>query len=149
MTSPGPAVSRRGLLALLGVVGASGCARNNSDAERPEDRYITAIKADPMFTWAPPGSSIRDVAYAPMVTSQPMPSSTSDVVVTYYISDSAALPEMVQRAKADSLTYGYSAAGYHYVGQNTGQILIRLDIGVAHDRSGIYLRFEAPARETP
>ena len=82
MTSSGPAVSRRGLLALLGVVGASGCSCNSSDAGRPDDRYITAIKAAPMFTWAPPGSSIRDVAYSPMMTSQPMPSQTSDVIAT-------------------------------------------------------------------
>lgn len=148
MTSPGPAVSRRGLLGLLGLVGASGCARKSPDAERPDDRYITAIKADPMFSWAPPGNSIRSVSSSPMMTTQPMPSRTSEVVVTYYISDSTAFPRIIQRASDDSLSYGYSADGYHYVGQNTGQTL-RLDIGVTYDHSGIYLHFEAPARETP
>lgn len=102
-----------------------------------------------MFMWAPPGNSIRDVEYSPMMTTQPMPSRTSDVVVTYFISDSAALPEMFQRAKDDSISHGYSTDGHHYVGQNTGQIPIRLDIGVTNDRSGIYLHFEAPAREAP
>ena len=99
MTPSGPAVSRRALLALLGAVGVGGCARNSSNAERADDRFIAAIRADPMFMWAPPGNSIRDVEYSPMMTTQPMPSRTSDVVVTYFISDSAALPEMFQRAK--------------------------------------------------
>jgi hypothetical protein len=130
---------------MMAVLGTAGCARGRSDDEEPDDRYITAIKADPMFSWAPPGNSIRSVSSSPMMTTQPMPSRTSDVVVTYYISDSAALPKLVQQAKDDSITYGYSADGHHYVGQNTGQILIRLDIGTNYDKSGILLHFQAPA----
>jgi hypothetical protein len=83
----------------MAVLGTAGCARGRSDDEEPDDRYITAIKADRMFSWATPGSSIRDVAYSPMVTTQPMPSRTSDVVVTYVVSDKAGLPKLIQRAR--------------------------------------------------
>lgn len=50
------------------------------------------------------------VVYSPMVTTQPMPSRTSDVVLTYVVSDKAGLPKLIQRATDESLSFGWTRA---------------------------------------
>lgn len=131
--------TRRALIAVAAVAGASGCGLS-FDSQVANDPYITLIKQDPMFSWRPPGDLHREVSYVPL-RPQPLASQSSTVAVIYSVLNAATIPELIQMAHDASLAYGYDETGRR---QDASGTTIRLDIDAAATPQGLALLFRAP-----
>jgi hypothetical protein len=131
-------ISRRGMISLISLLSVAGCAETFQDRVA-KDRYTTAIKQDPMFSWTPPGNPPREVSYRPM-EGQPVADQTSGVIITYSVSDAGTIPTMIDLGHAASLANGYNGAGE----RDADGVRIRLVIQAETLPSGFSLLFEAP-----
>lgn len=132
-------VSRRGMIALVSLFGVSGCV-GTFDDKVAKDPYISLIKTDPMFSWAPPGNLNRTVSYIPL-TDQPLANQQASVMVVYSVPDAAIIPDLIKLAFDASLANGYSSSGK----RDTGGTTILLSIQAAATTQGISLILQAPA----
>jgi hypothetical protein len=139
MGLPGTTVSRRGLIAIAVVAGVSGCGLSFDD-KVAKDPYISLIKTDPMFSWAPPGKLTRTVTYSPL-SDQPLANQQATAVVVYYVPDAAKIPDLVKLAFDASLANGYNSSGK----RDAGGIVILLSIQTAASMQGVSLIFQAPS----
>lgn len=131
-------VSRRGMIALVSLFGVSGCV-GTFDDKVAKDPYISLIKQDPMFAWAPPGNLHREVSYSP-AEPQPMASRWSVVDIVYSVPDSATIPSLVKLAQETSRSNGYNEAGK----RDAGGINILLSVQASASTQGISLISWAP-----
>lgn len=131
-------VSRRGMIALVSLFGVSGCVESFDD-KVARDPYISLIKQDPMFAWAPPGNLSRKVSYTPR-RGQPLASQSSVMSVVFTVPDPATIPALVKLAKDTSLSNGYTDKGK----RTTGDVTILLDIQADSGGQSFSLVFTAP-----
>jgi hypothetical protein len=140
MSVPSDPISRRGIIALASLFGVSGCVDASYEKQIADDPYISLIKKDPMFAWAPPGNLHRDVYYIPL-KGQPLASQESVVNVVYSVPEAAKIPDLLTLAYNTSRANGYSETGK----RNADGTIILLTIDAAATTQGISLVFRAPS----
>lgn len=141
MGPSGAKIARRRMIALATILGLSGCVGSSFNDQVAKDPYISLIKQEPMFTWAPPGNLHREVSYIPL-RPPPLASQDSVVGVVYFVPDPATIPSLIQLARDASLANGFSEAGI----KDANGTSIRLIIQSAQITQGLSLIFRAPAK---
>lgn len=137
-------VTRRGLLALAGLVGVAGCAEAPA-AVIAKDPNLQLLVQDPMYLWNPAGDLTRIERLEPRSDSKlASGSNASHITVEFQFRGTGDTAALVAEAEQAMSTAGY-VGSLRTVFTDVSSLQVMCVASPLRDGNGIYVRLTAPA----